>query len=241
MTIRYLIRKFLITALLFSLLSFPTNVQAQNTSTGTQSKDCLKLIVGGGATAVERIARAVSKELSDHGVCNSLRFVPSKRATIEFLKGDADGEFGRIQFYKEIVQSQAVMVPTPLLGYHGVLLTRDNTLRSVSEITGQLGIVRGWLWMRKVSEANPEIAITEADSLETLVKMFESNRVQAILLPDAFIGTPPLIETFHHIKVIDINVHLWLRSRHTYRVAEVDKVIADFINAGGRFENYPLD
>jgi len=53
------------------------------------------------------------------------------------------------------------------------MITKNRNITSLGDIKNSVGVVRGWVWMRKVGETLPHANIVEISTLETLVQVLK--------------------------------------------------------------------
>ncbi len=194
---------------------------------------CLRFALGSGSAYMPAYAHVLSNILSQDGICNSVKLYPSKRATTELLNGRVDGEFGRIQFYGQNFPGRLVRVDPAFFHYEGWLITRNPAINSLDQVTGPLGVVRGWKWMQQVAQQLNIRKIEKTSSIENLVKMFHAGRVEQILISDVNLKLLGLEhQNFPRFKTIDLNLHIWLDKTKTSYRKPIGKALTDFFASG---------
>ena len=70
-------------------------------------ENCLNIALG--VETLPTLGREISEALEHGGICNSVKFLPSKRVTHMLRSGELDGEL-KISAYGEFVNNQAIKI-----------------------------------------------------------------------------------------------------------------------------------
>jgi hypothetical protein len=199
---------------------------------------CLQLAVSDGAEVLEKSSQTLSKILSSNSICHSLQRIPSKRLHAHFLKGEIDGDLGRVQSYGQQIGARGVMVETPLFSIDGFLVTKNQTINSVEDVRKSIGILRGRIWMTKTVEAMKNyksVEVTEVNTIDVLAKLLKLDRVEAILVTERQLRSFRQLPDYKIIKVMDLNVHVWLTKENADLSPTLNTLIKLHLDKGGSF------
>ncbi len=199
---------------------------------------CLRLAVSDGAAVLEKSSQTLSKILSSNSICHSLQKMPSKRLHAHFLKGEIDGDLGRVQSYRAQIGALGVMVETPLFSIDGFLVTKNKTINSVNDVKKSIGILRGRVWMTKTVEAMKNfksVEVTEVNSMDVLAKLLKLDRVEAILVTERQLRSFSKLDNYKFVKVMELNVHVWLTKSNESLSSTFNALIKQHFENGGSF------
>lgn len=199
--------------------------------------DCLRFAVSDGSEVLKTSSQKFSNLLTANSICHSLLRLPSKRVHANFLKGELDGDFGRVHFYGEIIKDRGIKVPTPLFVIGGFLVTKDKSIKSANDLTKNLGILRGRIWMQKIAGPLDKIEIIRVNDLAALSKMLTSDRIEAVLVTQQQLDSFRPIGDYNILRVMDLNVHVWLAKKNEKLAPIFDSLIKNYHKDGNFFLN----
>ncbi len=201
--------------------------------------DCLRFVSPNGSKGIILLGKNVSRALNERGICNTVDFKPSKRATHDLVHGRYDGEIGRIQFYNDQVHGTAIPVHEALHSYPGMLTFKtDKNFSALSELNHKgikVGILRGWVWMEKLTALFPNAEIFPASDLKNLAHMLENGRIDAAFFTPSALKYLNLSKGYNSLKVSDIKLYLWLHFTQKDQEKRIAEALSFYHKIGKSF------
>ncbi|MBO6827790.1 MAG: hypothetical protein JJ879_16435 [Sneathiella sp.] len=199
------------------------------------SSPCLKFSADSNYHGLEHASGVFVRLMGRANICVEASHLPAKRSHNMLKSGEFDGVIGRISHYQDDIGSEAVMVPTPVFSSWGILVSRKPLVNSLPDRNMRLGILRGWRWMTKTASDLKIQKLLEINKLETLVEVYNRQRVDGILLMEHLVRQFNLESEPVLYKAAQLNFHIWVHKRHQKLVPSIDKIISRYLNDGGVF------
>lgn len=196
------------------------------------AKECLNFI-----SINEQIGMAAAKNIStaltEADICHHIDYVPVRRTLLELQKDRYDGILGRAESFLSHSPVAVQRVEPAVATAVGVLVSRADNFRSVSDLTGQsLGIVRGWIWMEKLANAHENIV--PVSSIAQLSGMFNDRKLDAVLLLQSWL--PNLISKDYVVHTqVNLNSYIYLKDQALDSSTRISNALRHYLDSGREF------
>lgn len=226
------IRVLLKLTLLLGAVVYPLSMAISATN-----KDCLTFIAQDNDVGRE-VSINFSEALNKQNICHTIDFFPEKRADFLFRDKKYDGFVARVGVFLRNSPVAVRQVGPSVIQATGVILSRSDKIKSVKDLEdNSIGIIRGWLWMEKMTASHRNTV--QATSIIGLTEMFLSENVDTILMPQEALFVFGLENYFQH-TVADLQVYIYLKTGHDDMGDRISKAIKHHLKSGNTFYRMPF-
>ncbi len=208
-----------------------------STAVSANEGDCLTFIAQDNDVGRE-ISANFSEALNRKSICHKIEFFPEKRADFLFRDEKYDGYIARVAEFLKNSPVAVRQVGPSVVQATGVILSRSDKIKSVKDLAdNSIGIIRGWLWMEKMTAGHRNTV--QATSIIGLTEMFLSENVDTILMPQEALFVFGLENYFQHI-VADLQVYIYLKTGHDNMGDRISMAIKHHLKSGNTFYRMPF-